>query len=164
MPADFPKGAGKINRGKINRIWHSLASDSLVVDLSVGEQQRVNIALFAARAALLIMDELTPVLTPQETRSCLMFTNWPGKVAGIAHLHKLDEIKQLTSRATILRGGEKIASKDTGQINQTIGRIDGWPKISAITPPEARNNAPAILHIKGLNRPAAGHLIPLCRI
>ena len=60
--------------------------------------------------SLLIMDEPTSVLTPQETDQLFDVLRRLAET-GCAVLfisHKLDEIKQLTSRATILRGGKRL--------------------------------------------------------
>ena len=63
------------------------------------------------------MDEPTSVLTPQETDQLFDVLRRLAET-GCAVLfisHKLDEIKQLTSRATILRGGKKVAEVDTAE-------------------------------------------------
>lgn len=95
-----------------------LDPDSLVADLSVGQQQRVEIMRCLLQdPSLLIMDEPTSVLTPQETDQLFDVLRRLAET-GCAVLfisHKLDEIKQLTSRATILRGGKKVAEVDTAE-------------------------------------------------
>ena len=83
-----------------------LDPDSMVADLSVGQQQRVEIVRCLLQdPSLLIMDEPTSVLTPQETVQLFDVLRRLA-LSGCAVLfisHKLDEIKTLTSRATILR-------------------------------------------------------------
>ena len=161
LPADFPKeGLADLIAEKSTDYGIPLRPHSLVADLSVGEQQRVEILRCLLQdPALLIMDEPTSVLTPQETRQLFdVLAKLAGQGCAVLFIsHKLDEIKQLTSRATILRGGEKIAEvKTQDKSTKQLAELMVGSKISAITPPEARRNAPAILHIKGLNRPAAG--------
>jgi general nucleoside transport system ATP-binding protein len=83
--------------------------------LSVGEQQRVEIlkALYR-QAQVLIMDEPTAVLTPQEA-DALFVTLRSMADAGktvIFISHKLNEVKAIADRVTVLRGGRTIATVD----------------------------------------------------
>lgn len=86
-----------------------------VGDLSVGERQRVEIIrCLLQNPKLLIMDEPTSVLTPQEVE-ILFGTLNKLRREGTSVLyisHKLDEIRMLCDRATILRSGEVVASCD----------------------------------------------------
>src|ERR1700732_4515604 len=83
--------------------------------LSVGERQRIEIVrALMQNPKLLILDEPTSVLTPQETDQ-LFITLKRLKSEGRAILyisHKLDEVKALCDTATILRGGKNIATCD----------------------------------------------------
>lgn len=83
--------------------------------LSVGERQRIEIVrALMQNPKLLILDEPTAVLTPQEADQ--LFTVLERlKSEGRALLyisHKLDEVKRLCDTATILRGGRKVATCD----------------------------------------------------
>ena len=86
-----------------------------VHELSVGERQRIEILrCLLLNPKLLIMDEPTSVLTPQEA-SRLFETLRKLASEGCAILyisHKLAEIKALCHRATILRGGKVVGSCD----------------------------------------------------
>ena len=83
----------------------------LIGDLSVGERQRVEIVrCLLQNPKLLIMDEPTSVLTPQEVET-LFLTLRKLSSEGVAILyisHKLDEIKALCDHATILRMGKVV--------------------------------------------------------
>ena len=91
---------------------------ALVASLSVGERQRVEIlkALGSARAAhgarILILDEPTAVLTPQESES--LFATLAQMVAqGLSIIfisHKLDEVLRVSHRIAVLRGGRLVAT------------------------------------------------------
>lgn len=88
-----------------------------VWQLSVGEQQRVEIltALYQG-ADILILDEPTAVLTPQETE-VLFETLRQMKADGksiILITHKLEEIISIVDEVTVLRDGKLIGSKRTG--------------------------------------------------
>jgi simple sugar transport system ATP-binding protein len=85
----------------------------LVGDLSAGERQRVEIIrCLLQEPRLLIMDEPTSVLTPQEVE-ILFYTLRKLAAEGTAILyisHKLEEIRALCDTATILRLGKKVAT------------------------------------------------------
>ena len=93
---------------------------TLVQDLSVGEQQRVEIlkALYHG-ADLLILDEPTAVLTPQESEHLLDFLRQlADKGLTIVFItHKLEEVMQISDRVTILRDGKTIATVNTKETN-----------------------------------------------
>jgi ABC-type uncharacterized transport system ATPase subunit len=84
-----------------------------VYTLSVGERQRIEIIrCLLLEPKLLVMDEPTSVLTPQEVKK-LFLTLHRLAEEGLAILyisHKLDEIKALCHQATILRLGKRIAT------------------------------------------------------
>ncbi len=86
--------------------------------LSVGERQRIEIVrALMQNPKLLILDEPTAVLTPQEADQLFIVLN-RLKSEGRAILyisHKLDEVKRLCDTATILRGGKKVATCDPRQ-------------------------------------------------
>ncbi|HZQ63818.1 MAG TPA: ABC transporter ATP-binding protein [Gaiellaceae bacterium] len=93
---------------------YGLAVDSgaRVWQLSVGEQQRVEILKALYREAkILILDEPTAVLTPQEAEalfSTLRTMAGEGRTV-IFISHKLHEVKAVADRVTILRGGRSIS-------------------------------------------------------
>jgi ABC-type uncharacterized transport system ATPase subunit len=86
-----------------------------VADLSVGERQRIEIVrCLLQKPELLIMDEPTAVLTPQEADQLFGTLRRLAK-EGCAILyisHRLQEVKELCSRATILRHGKVVAEAD----------------------------------------------------
>ena len=95
-----------------------LDPDRHVHDLSVGERQRIEIVrCLLQNPKLLILDEPTSVLTPQEAER-LFETLRQLAADGCAILyisHKLDEVKSLCEAATILRGGKVVATCDPRQ-------------------------------------------------
>jgi ABC-type uncharacterized transport system ATPase subunit len=90
-----------------------LSPDRIVGDLSAGEQQRVEIIRCLLQdPKLLIMDEPTSVLTPQEV-AVLFETLNKLRAEGTAILyisHKLEEIRTLCDTATILRLGKVVGT------------------------------------------------------
>lgn len=90
--------------------------DAQVSQLAVGQQQRVEImkALYRG-AALLVLDEPTAVLTPQEVNDIFAIFRQMAKDghALIFISHKLHEILDLTDRVTVLRDGKVIGTRPT---------------------------------------------------
>lgn len=89
-----------------------LDPDRLVGDLTVGEQQRLEIvkALFRG-ARILILDEPTSVLTPQQTEGLFDAVRAMAKdgVGIIFISHKLHEVLTITHRVTVMRRGKVVA-------------------------------------------------------
>jgi general nucleoside transport system ATP-binding protein len=114
--------------------------NSQVWQLSVGEQQRVEILKLLHRGdRLLILDEPTAVLTPRESEALLETMR---KLAGTGHAivlitHKLEEALTIAHRITVLRQGRVVANPDPAQVNQSdlarcmIGRDLPDPPIRA---------------------------------
>ena len=85
----------------------------MVGDLSVGQRQRVEIVRCLLQdPRLIIMDEPTSVLTPQEVAVCSRrCAGLAGEGRSILYIsHKLEEILALCHHATILRGGRVVAT------------------------------------------------------
>ncbi len=83
--------------------------------LSVGERQRIEIVrALMQNPKLLILDEPTAVLTPQEADQLfIVLERLKSEGRALLYIsHKLDEVKRLCDRATILRGGKKVATCD----------------------------------------------------
>lgn len=93
-----------------------------VGDLSVGERQRVEIVRALLQdPKLLIMDEPTSVLTPQEVGRLFETLNRLREEGrSILYIsHKLDEVRALCDRATLLRGGRVVGHCDPAQETAT---------------------------------------------
>lgn len=90
--------------------------DAYIWQLSVGAQQRVEIIrVLMAGAEILILDEPTAVLTPQEVIELfhiLRSLREQGKTI-IFISHKLDEVMQISNRVTVLRDGRVVDSVET---------------------------------------------------
>ncbi|MEZ4645199.1 MAG: ABC transporter ATP-binding protein [Chloroflexota bacterium] len=104
---------------------------AVISKLAVGERQRVEIVKALYRgAALLILDEPTAVLTPQEVDDLFVIFR---QMAADGHAlifisHKLDEIFALTDRVSVLRDGRMIGTVKTKDVtkadlaNMMVGR------------------------------------------
>jgi simple sugar transport system ATP-binding protein len=84
--------------------------DAYVWQLSVGEQQRVELVkTLCFGAQLLILDEPTSALTPQETDDLLdRLKRMAAELSIIFISHKLNEVRALSNRVTILRHGQVV--------------------------------------------------------
>ncbi|MCE5256919.1 MAG: ABC transporter ATP-binding protein [Spirochaetaceae bacterium] len=99
----------------------SVDPNALVENISVGMQQRVEILKILYRKAdILIFDEPTAVLTPQEIDELMLIferLKAEGKTI-ILITHKLREIKQAASRCTILRRGKAIGTVNVAEASE----------------------------------------------
>lgn len=120
-------------------------------DLSIGEKQRVEILKALYRGArILILDEPTSVLTPQEV--VRLFETLRGFVAqGLSVIfisHKLDEVMAISKRVAVLRRGQLVAERLTAETSAAelaelmVGRKVELPR--AATLDAARQVAPVI--------------------
>jgi simple sugar transport system ATP-binding protein len=118
--------------------------------LSVGERQRIEIVrALLQNPKLLILDEPTAVLTPQEADQLfVVLGRLKSEGQAILYIsHKLDEVKRLCDTATILRGGKKITTcnprqetaaslarmmvgADIGEVKAASGRVASVPRLA----------------------------------
>lgn len=115
----------KIAREKVvelsNRYGLKIDPDAKIEDISVGMQQRVEILKALYRdAEILIFDEPTAVLTPQEIDELIAIIKAlaaEGKSI-IIITHKLKEIKALAEKCTIIRRGQRIDTVDVANTTE----------------------------------------------
>ncbi|MEM4189837.1 MAG: ATP-binding cassette domain-containing protein, partial [Candidatus Caldarchaeum sp.] len=135
-----------LNTRKINReLSHMIASygwkispEAKVWQLSAGEKQQVEIlkALYR-KAQIIILDEPTSVLTPQET--VILFQTlrkMASEGLGIVLItHKLDEVMAVSDRVTVMRGGKTVATKLTKETNieELVNLMIGRPLVKVQT-------------------------------
>src|SRR2546429_1739239 len=129
--------------------------DIRVERLSVGLQQRVEILKVLYRAAdILIMDEPTGVLTPQETFELF------GVLRGLAQqgktiifiTHKLREVLELTDTITVLRRGKNVGELVTKDTNQAeIARMMVGREVLLRVNKTPAHPGPVILHVENLH-------------
>jgi ABC-type uncharacterized transport system ATPase subunit len=101
--------------------------DALIQDITVGQQQRVEIlkALFRG-AEILILDEPTAVLTPQEASDLfeILRTLVREGMSVIFISHKLNEVLAIADRITVLRRGKRIDTiPSEGATEQSLARM-----------------------------------------
>ncbi|MDR2752613.1 MAG: ABC transporter ATP-binding protein [Clostridiales bacterium] len=105
----------------------SLDPNKRVEDLSVGMKQKVEIIKALYRGAkILILDEPTAVLTPQETAELFsqLFKLRESGITIVFISHKLKEVKAICNRITILRGGRNMGVFQVSDVSeQEISRL-----------------------------------------
>jgi ABC-type uncharacterized transport system ATPase subunit len=128
-------GAFDLDLDKANREISALSDDlklnidpnALIEDLSVGQQQRVELLKALYRnAELLILDEPTAVLSPQEVEeffSILRRMKAQGKTI-IIITHKLEEVLAISDEVTVMRDGKVVVNVQTSDTNaQQLARM-----------------------------------------
>jgi ABC-type uncharacterized transport system ATPase subunit len=129
--------------------------DARIEKVSVGLQQRVEILKTLYRAAdILIMDEPTGVLTPQETNELFRVLRGlveKGKTI-IFITHKLREVLELTDTITVLRRGKNAGELVTRQTNQAeIARLMVGREVLLRVNKTPAKPGPVVLHVEDIH-------------
>jgi ribose transport system ATP-binding protein len=107
-------------REVLERIGLNVALNSTVRNLRVSEKQLIEIAkAISQRVTALILDEPTATLTRRETERLFRIIE-SFAAAGVAILyvsHRLEEVKQLSHRVTVLRDGRLVATQQTTELS-----------------------------------------------
>jgi simple sugar transport system ATP-binding protein len=125
---EMRKGGLIDRRGEVERTRQLSRDFGLEVDpnervglLSVGIEQRIEILKVLARGArIIILDEPTAVLTPQEARD--LFTTlrtFVGEGMTVIFItHHLEEVTEVSDTVTVLRHGRKVATRPTSELSK----------------------------------------------
>lgn len=128
--------------------------DALVRDINVGQQQRVEILKTLYRGAdILIFDEPTAVLTPAEILELLdIMRNLVKEGKSIILItHKLDEIRAVADRVTVIRRGKSIETVTVeGRESKELAEMMVGHSVSFVTEKVAANPGSVVLDIKDL--------------
>ena len=130
----LPEPRFYLSTGSINRRINELAEkyqmevdpEARIWELSIGERQRVEILkLLYRETRILILDEPTAVLTPEEVEHLFeTLRKIRGSGGSIVFIsHKLEEVMAISDRVTVLRGGRKIStlsSKETSAVDLAV--------------------------------------------
>ena len=129
--------------------------DALIEDISVGMQQRVEILKMLYRnAEVLIFDEPTAVLTPQEIQDLLkIMRNLISEGKSIILItHKLKEIKAIADRCTVIRRGKYIGTVDVKESDEArMAEMMVGRQVSFTVEKAAREPGRVILKIDNLS-------------
>lgn len=137
---------------------HKLDIDvnSFIRDLSVAKKQRVEILKLLYRGAdILILDEPTTVLTPQESTQLfeiLKSMSSHGKSI-IIITHKMNEVMNVSDRVTVMRKGKFISTNLTSEVNPQIltNEMVGREIELVLNCPEYKEEKSLLLEAKNIN-------------
>jgi ABC-type uncharacterized transport system ATPase subunit len=161
QPSSFWRGPGWIKRkqAEIKEIscqyGLSFPVDLPVWQLSVGEQQRVEIVKTLYRGAdLIILDEPTSVLTPGEVQDLFqtLFTLREKGKTVIITTHKLKEVMAAADRISVMRRGRMIASLDKSETNEReLAQLMIGKELAANRPMSSLQKGKPILQVQNLD-------------
>ncbi|XHA15769.1 sugar ABC transporter ATP-binding protein [Citrobacter farmeri] len=135
----------------------NISPETLVADLTVAQQQMVEIAkAISVNAKILIMDEPTAALTETEIESLFQVTRLlKAQGTGIVYIsHRLEELALIADRATVMRDGQYIDTVDyeNVKISDLIAMMVGRELGNIYPRREARAHQEAVLEVSGLTR------------
>lgn len=147
-------GASKEIKALSERYGLAVDPSAKVADISVGAQQRVEILKTLYRGAdILIFDEPTAVLTPSEIDELMaIMKNLVKEGKSIILItHKLDEIRAVSDRVTVIRRGKSIETVEiAGATNADLAEMMVGRSVSFKTEKQASQPKEVILSIKDL--------------
>ncbi len=138
------------------RLGISLDPRTKVANLLVAQQQVVEIAkALSFNARVLIMDEPTAALTESETEALFgMIRDLKARSTGILYIsHRMEELKAISDRITVLRDGHYIDTLDTAEtdLREIISLMVGR-EIKGETRPEVTTGTrPVMLRVEGIS-------------
>lgn len=146
-------GARKRVREISERFGFDVDPDAKVEDLPVGVQQRVEIIKALSRdASVLVFDEPTAVLTPQETDE-LMGIMRQLREAGTAIVfitHKLREVREVADRITVIRLGKVVGEASPTATNNELAALMVGRAVSLVVDKEPASGGEDALVVEGL--------------
>jgi ribose transport system ATP-binding protein len=140
----------------IERLHLKLDPRARVGDLKIAQQQMVEIAkALSLNAAVLVMDEPTAALTDTEIDELFrIIRDLRANGVGVVHIsHRLEELKQISERVTVMRDGRYVATLETADaeipsvINMMVGRA-----IYEAAPEIPERSDEVVLDVRGLTR------------
>lgn len=150
---DLEAGRAKV-REIADRFGFHVDPDALVEELPVGVQQRVEIIKALSRdARVLVFDEPTAVLTPQETDE-LMAIMRQLKSEGVAIVfitHKLREVREVADRITVVRRGAIVGEATPGATDAELAALMVGRAVELTVRKDAPSYAESLLEVSHLD-------------
>jgi ribose transport system ATP-binding protein len=160
-----PRGSGlflnerKLNanaRALIDRLHLPLAPKQLVGNLTVAKQQMVEIAkALSSEAKLLIMDEPTAALNDAEVRVLHdLIRRFVEPDTGVIYIsHRLDELKRIADRITVIRDGRYVGTRETAEtdMREVISMMVGRELRADAKPVGVEADRDVVLEVSGLS-------------
>ena len=142
----------------LDRLHLKLDPETLVSELTVAKQQMVEIAkaLSFHGTKVLILDEPTAALNNAEIDDLFkIIRQLKEHGVGMVYIsHKMDELKRISDRVTVMRDGQYIGTVPTAEtsMDTIIGMMVGRQLFDGDGPTPAPQNAEVVLEVKNLNR------------
>ncbi len=154
-------------RSKLRQLQESLGfklpPDRPVGELAVGERQQVEILKMLYQGArILILDEPTAVLIPQQTERLLQTLVQLRELgyAVILITHKLEHATEFADTITVLRGGQRVATVSRGEASTSeIASMMVKQEVAAVHQPRTAHCDKPVLELRSVSMAAAG--VPL---
>ena len=125
-----------------------------VWQLSIGEQQRVEILKMLYRGSrVLVLDEPTSVLTPQEAKQLFAtLRRMTGEGHGVVFIsHKMEEVLALSDRLTVLRKGVRVSTVPaSGVTREELAEMMVGRKVDFQVPPREGRSGATVLECRDL--------------
>ena len=157
LPPEMRRGLGSTIERVSADYGLPLRADAVVADLSVGERQRIEIVRCLLQSPeLLIMDEPTSVLTPQEADYLFVtLQRLAGEGCAILYIsHRLEEVQRICHHATIMRRGKVVAETDPAtETASTLAQLMVGTEVLQVARPEAKRGE-ARLSLNALSLPS----------
>nr|WP_188909116.1 ABC transporter ATP-binding protein [Salinarimonas ramus] len=135
----------------------ALEPDRSVWTLSAGERQRIEIVrCLLQKPRLIVLDEPTSVLTPQESERLFeTLTRLSAEGTAILYIsHKLEEVRRLCRSATILRGGKVVATLDPrAKSAREIAAMMVGSEVGAVRAHLSKGLSDEVLRVESLSLP-----------
>ncbi len=155
------RGAGRLDleaaRTKVReiaaRFGFHVDPDALIEDLPVGVQQRVEIIKALSRdAQVLVFDEPTAVLTPQETDELMgiMRQLRDDGVAIVFITHKLREVREVADKITVVRHGKVVGEAEATASDAELASLMVGRAVELTVRKEAPQHSDSRLEVSGL--------------
>jgi len=161
----LPRRWGWIQRDVLNRQARealaqvglsAIEPDQPVQTLGIGQQQLVEIAAgLSRRCQVLILDEPTAALTdPEIERLFAQIARLKARGVGLIYIsHRMEEIRRVADRLTVLRDGRLVATRPAAEVAlDEIVRLMVGRDLGENLPAQARPPGPVALRVRGLTR------------
>ena len=149
--------AEAVARAALDRLGaHEISTGTPASRLSTGQKQLVEIArALTLGAPVIIMDEPTSSLPMRDTDRLLeIVAQLRDEGTTIVYIsHRLDEVKKIADRVTVLRGGRNVATRPVGSTTtgQMIEQMTGR-QVDNLYPPRSESVGEVVLRVEGLTR------------
>jgi len=136
------------------RFGFDIDPDALVGELSVGAQQRVEIIKALSRdAKVLVFDEPTAVLTPQETDELIVIMRQlqASGTAIVFITHKLREVREVADRITVIRHGKIVGEASPTATNVELASLMVGRDVGLVVDKSAASPGRPALEVSGVS-------------